>query len=122
MIPFLALWVRLMLMTPVAAAEDGGPVRIIQRSWALTGGHFWKLLGFVLLAAIAVLVLLFAVSATGGILIFLLAGPPRPDSFAMMLVLLLAALIQAAISALFATLTARIYAQLSGPRAGDIFG
>jgi hypothetical protein len=120
-IPFVALWVRLMLMTPVAAVEDVGPVRIIQRSWALTRGHFWKLLGFVLLSAIAVLVLLFAVSATGGILIFLVAGPPRPDSFAMMLVLLLAALLQAAISALFATLTARIYAQLSRPRTPDVF-
>lgn len=38
-----------------------------------------------------------------------------------MLLLLVAALLQATISALFATLTAGIYAQLSGPRAPAIF-
>lgn len=121
MLPLLALWVRLILITPVAAAEDCGPLEIVRRSWALTRGHFWKLLGFLLLAAIAVLIALLAASTIGGILIVLVAGPPRPDSFAMMLALLLAALIQAAISALSATLAARIYAQLSAAPRGNVF-
>ena len=55
----IALWVRLMMMTPVTAAEAVGPIGIIRRSWQLTAGHFWKLLGFVLLLILATLVVLF---------------------------------------------------------------
>jgi hypothetical protein len=114
-------WVRLMLMTSVAAAEDAGPLRIISRSWALTRGHFWRLLGFALLFGILVLVTLLAVSAVGGILIYFVAGEPHPGSLAMALVLLLSAVFQAAISCVFTILLARMYAQLSGHVDSDIF-
>lgn len=106
--------VRLMLMTPVAAAEEAGPIGILKRSWALTAGHFWKLLGFVLLIAIVAAVLVLAVSAVLGIVIVLAAGQPEPGSASNFLVLLLMAVLNAILAAFFTTLVARIYAQLSG--------
>jgi hypothetical protein len=118
---FLFFWVRLLLMTPIAAVEDVGPVRIITRSWELTRDGFWRLLGLVLLVAIAAVVVMFAVTMVGGLLIFLLAGPPEPDSLSMYLVLVLSALLQALVSALFVTLIARVYAQLSETGAPDVF-
>lgn len=114
-------WVRLMLMTAVAAVEPGGPIALLSRSWTLTRGHFWKLLGFILLVLVAAIVIMFAVSILGGILVFLVAGRPDPDSLAMFLLLLLSALLQAILSTFFATLTARIYAQLAGGAAPDVF-
>lgn len=115
---YLFLWVRLMLMTPAAAAQAIGPVALIKRSWKLTGGHFWRLLGFVLTVTIVSLVVLAAVGAIGGILITLAAGRPEPGNIAMLLVLIGAALIQAVISGLFTVFVARIYAQLAVPTGG----
>jgi len=114
-----ALWVKLMLMTPVAAAEDAGPIRIIARSWGLTAGYFWKLLGFVLLLLIAVIVAMMVITMIAGILIALVAGPPEPNSLAFVLVGIVSAILQAIASAIIVTVTARIYAQLSGD-AGEV--
>ncbi len=111
---FIFLWVRLMLMNPVGAVEPLGPIAIIRRSWALTAGHFWRLFGFVLLMVDLFLVLSFAVSAVGGILIVLVAGAPEPGSLGAVLILLLAALLNTILSVYFTTIIARIYAQLSG--------
>jgi hypothetical protein len=110
----LPLWVRLMMMTPVAAAETAGPLAIISRSWALTRGHFWKLLGFVLLLAIVVIVISVVVSAVGGILVTLAAGRPEPGGLSWLLMLLVNAVFNAALTVVFTTMVARIYAQLSG--------
>ena len=120
-LPLLALfvllvffWVRLMLLTPAAAIEPIGPARLIMRSWALTAGNFWRLFGFLLVAAIVSLVALMAAGAVGGIAIRLAAGQPQPGSLALVLVLLVSALLQAAISGLFTAFVARLYAQLAG--------
>jgi hypothetical protein len=118
---FLFFWVRLILMTPVAAMEDVGPIRIITRSWELTRSHFWKLLGFVVLVAIAAVVVMFVVTAIGGLVIFMLAGPPLPDSLSMYLLLVLSALLQSVVSALFVTLLARVYAQLTDAGMPQVF-
>jgi hypothetical protein len=107
-------WVRLMLLTPVAAVEPIGPLALIRRSWALTAGNAWRLLGFLLTAAILSLVTLVAAGAVGGIAIRLAAGQPQPGSLALILVLLVSALLQAAVSGLFTTFVARLYAQLAG--------
>ena len=117
----LALWVRLMLMTPVAAAEEVGPVAIIQRSWNLTSGRFWKLLGFALLLMIVGIVIVFAITAIIGILIFALAGSPEPGSTSMILMTIVSALLQSVLSAVFVTMIARIYAQLAGTPPAEVF-
>ena len=110
----LFFWVRLALLTPAAAAGAGGPIALIRRSWNLTRGHFWRLLGFLALALILSLFVLIAAGLIGGILVTLTLGRPEPGSAAMLLILLGAALLQAAVSGLFTAFVARLYAQL-GP-------
>src|SRR5688500_14254118 len=88
--------VRLLLLTPVAAAEPVGPVAIITRSWNLTRGHFWKLLGFVVLVSVAASVVTMAATVITGLIIALIAGPPDPGSVSSLVVLLVAGLINAA--------------------------
>jgi hypothetical protein len=110
--------VRLMLMTPVAAAEGVGAIGIIRRSWALTRGHFWKLLGFILLLGLAAIVILMVATMVLGLLIAAVAGPPAPGSLAAFILLLLSGLVNAAFTAVFTTIVARIYVQLAaGPEA-----
>src|SRR4051812_11494944 len=48
----LFFWVRLMLLTPVAAVEPIGAAGLIRRSWALTAGNAWRLFGTLLTVAI----------------------------------------------------------------------
>ncbi|MEA3003882.1 MAG: hypothetical protein QOH81_2670 [Sphingomonadales bacterium] len=118
---FLILWlaavfaaIRLMLMTPVAAAEPVGPVDIIRRSWRLTSGHFWKLLGFLLLILIVFFVLVLVVGSVAGILVTLLAGRPDPGSLSSLIIQLITGVLQAVFLTYFVVVIARIYAQLSG--------
>ena len=115
-----ALWVKLMLMTAVAASEDVGPVQIIARSWTLTAGHFWKLVGFIVLLVIAMVVAMMVIMLILGILIALVAGPPEPNSLSFILVGLISALLQAIITATIVTVTTRIYVQLSGRGPGEV--
>jgi hypothetical protein len=115
---FTFLWVRLILLTPVAAAEPAGPIALVRRGWALTAGSFWRLLGSLLVTATLSLVALIAAGAVGGIGVRLAAGQPQPGTLALLLVLLLSALLQAAISGLFTAFLARLYAQLADHRPG----
>ena len=105
--------VRLLLLTPVAAAEPVGPVAIITRSWALTRGHFWKLLGFVALITVAASVVTMVATMITGLIVALIAGPPDPGSVSSLVVLLVAGLINAAFIVVMTTLVARIYVQLA---------
>jgi hypothetical protein len=114
--------VRLLLLTPVAAAEPAGPLAIITRSWALSKGHFWKLLGFVLLVSVAAMVAMMAVATVVGLLIALVAGPPHPGSVGGLLLLLVTGLLNAAFVVVMTTLVARIYLQLAGPAPGPTSG
>jgi hypothetical protein len=111
---FVFVAIRLMLITPVAAGETGGPIAIIKRSWELSSGHFWKLFGFFLLLMLVMLVVMMAIGALAGILIYFLAGPPEPGSIASFANLLVAGIIQAVFGAYFAVMLARIYEQLAG--------
>ena len=117
----LAASIRLILATPVCAAESAGPIAILTRSWQLTRGHFWKLLGFVVLFWLAALVAIFAVSVMIGIVIAIAVGPPVPGSTGAFVVLLLTAVLQAIVTCLFTTMVSRIYAQLAGLGQDEIF-
>lgn len=122
MIPVLIfLWIRLLLANPIGAVERGGPVAILKRSWALTAGRFWSLLGFLALLVIVALVASGTVAAVGGTLITLAVGPPRPDSLSFYLVLILSTLVQAVLVSIFGVMIARIYAQLAPPDPGAAF-
>lgn len=106
--------VRMLMTAPVASAEDAGPLAIIRRSWSLTAGHWWHLLGFLLFFFIGAVVALLAVSAATGALAALVLGPIEPMSASALLVALVEAVANAAITGLFAVMLARIYVQLAG--------
>ena len=59
--------VRLLLSSPVASAEDQGPIGILVRSWHLTSGHWWPLFGFLLLIIVSAIVLLLAIGSAVGL-------------------------------------------------------
>jgi hypothetical protein len=106
--------VRMLMTAPVASADEVGPVAIIRRSWALTAGHWWHLLGFLLSFFIGAIVVLAAVKAATGAVAELLLGPIEPMSASALLMALVEAAANAAITGLFAVMLARIYAQLAG--------
>ena len=117
---FIALLIgtRFLLTTPVAAGEEGGSFAILRRSWALTAGNYWRLLGFLLLIGVAALAFTMAVTVVSGILIAAIAGPPAPGSPGALTALLIASAANALFVVCFSVLMARIYAQLSGNAAG----
>lgn len=116
------VWVRLaLLLTPIAAAEEVGPIALIRRSWALTDGHALKLLGVLLLMVVLALVVSMAVGAVAGLLILVLAGPPLPGTLGGWLLLIVSALVQAVLSSVFAVLIARVYAQLTPDDRAGVF-
>jgi len=110
----LAISVRFTLVTPVASAEPIGPIKIIRRSWDLTAGNFWRLLGFIVLLLIATLALLFAAGIVGGLLARMVSPQIEPFSLGALIVALVGGLAQGAFSILTAVMLARIYAQAAG--------
>jgi hypothetical protein len=111
---FVLVAIRLLLVTPVAAAETVGPIGILRRSWDLTGNHFWKLLGFLLLMILVFIVLAIVIGAVIGILVALMVGMPAPGSIGSFVVQFVTGVLQAIFITYFIVLIARIYAQLSG--------
>jgi hypothetical protein len=108
----LYLAVRLLPLVPIVANSDHGPITALKRSFAMTRGNFWKLLGFVLLLAIAFLVAGVAISAVVGTLVTLAFGRPEPWSVSLLLIALVGGLIQAAFVTIYSAMLARIAVQL----------
>ncbi len=117
MLVFLVVAVRLLMGSPVATAERQGPVGILARSWRLTAGHWWKLFLFLLSFLVALMILLFAVSAVVGTVVALVAGPPEPMSVGALLLSLATQAAGAAVTVLLMVMLARIYVQLAGAAA-----
>ncbi len=114
------LTIRFMLVGPVAVAESNNPVAILKRSWALTGGHFWRLLGYIVVLGLAAGLAMLAISLVFGGIIIAALGDPEPMSVSALLVGLGMGLANAAFVLLFALMSARIYAQLAGAGAGSV--
>lgn len=108
------LGVRMLMGTPVASAEHIGPIAIIKRSWALTSGKWWKLFGFLMALFIAAAVLMLAIGAVAGSVLTIALGPIESMSVSALLIGLVQGLFNAAFTALFAVMIARLYVQLSG--------
>ena len=109
---------RFQLMLPIASSEPGGPIRVLKRSWAITAGHYWKLLGFIALVLLAAIIVLLTAQVLGGIIAKLALGEVQPFSLSALVVALIAAAAQTAVTTVLSTLLARIYAQLAAPIAG----
>lgn len=106
--------VRMLMGTPVASAEHGGPLHIIKRSWNLTGGSWLKLFGFLLMIIIGAAVVLLVIGFATGAIVSLALGPIEPMSLSALVVAIFQGLFNAAFTALFSAMLARIYVQLSG--------
>ena len=113
-----AVGTKFLLTTQVAAGESGGPIAILRRSWRLTNGIYWRLLGFFLVVVIAYLLIAFAVTAVLGIVVALVAGPPQPGSLGALIMLLVSGAFNAAFVAIFITTLSRIYVQAAGEPSG----
>ena len=106
--------VRLLLTTPVASAEAAGPVAILRRSWEMTKGRWWRLLGFLVLFFIAAVIIVTAVTSVIGVLVGLADGPPEAWSIGALVMALASQLLSAALRVLLVVLLTRIYVQLAG--------
>lgn len=114
---FIFFAVRLILATPVAGAERLGPVGILKRSWALTAGVFWRLLGALLMFFLGLFIVVAAVSLITGIVTRLLFGVIEPMSVGALLVALVTQIAAAALTTLLMVLLTRIYLQRAGGEA-----
>ena len=105
--------VRLFPMSAVAANEQVGPIGLLKRSWAITSGHFGRLVALVLLLMVAVLALNAAVAAVIGSIAALVLGEARPFNLSALVIALAAGLVSALVSSVSAAIIGRVYAQLS---------
>ncbi|WP_265570418.1 hypothetical protein [Sphingomicrobium nitratireducens] len=107
----IAVAVRMMMVSAVAVTETSNPITMIKRSWALTRGQFWRLFGFVLMIAVAALVVMLVAGLVFGLVATLAFGPPEPMSLSALLLGFLAASVQAGLSLVFLGIVARLYSQ-----------
>jgi hypothetical protein len=118
---YCVIWVRIIAMAaPVASAESLGPVALIRKSWDLTAGHFWRLLGFALLFFIGGGIAVSAIAAVTALLVRILFGAPDPLSVSALILAIVNAIANAALVTVLTVMLARIYVQLSGRGSIDV--
>ncbi|PTQ07348.1 hypothetical protein CLG96_17500 [Sphingomonas oleivorans] len=110
--------VRLVLLTPLVVDRPLGPLAALRESFMLAKGHFWRLLGMLLLMMIVAILLLFAVQSVTGLIAFLLGRGLGAGQLGMAIVALSSALLNAVISAAFYIILAAVYRQLAGSSSG----
>lgn len=110
--------IRLLPLIAVVVIEPVGPIAALKRSFSLTSGHFWRLLGFLLLLMVAFLIVAATVGAVIGAGVTLALGEPQPWSLSLLLIALAGGLIQAGFVMVYTGMLARIYSQLAAPVAG----
>lgn len=115
-----AISVKFILAAAVASAEAAGPITILKRSWSLTNGHYWKLLGFLVLLLVVALVLMAAAGAIGGVLGAIISPDLEVFSLGALVLALFVGIAQGVFTVLSAVMIARIYLQLSGRDSIDV--
>ena len=110
----IAISIRFTLVSSVASAENIGPLAILKRSWSLTAGNYWRLLGFIVLLLVAALAIIAAASIVGGLLARLVSSTIEPFSLSALIVALISAAAQGVFSVLAAVMLTRIYTQVAG--------
>lgn len=110
-LPGLYLYGRLAIVGPVVVAEERNPFRAIGRSFALTKGKGWAVLGLILIIAIVGLILTLVVtSLLGGLFVLVLS-----ESLGGLIALIIEALTAAVFSTVLVVLYAAIYRALAAP-------
>jgi hypothetical protein len=113
--------VRLVLSSAVASAEGVGPLGILERSWVMSHGNWWRLFAFLLLFAVGAIAMITAVGAVSGLIAQTLLGGMGRLTMGGLLVAVVSQLVSAVISVIFFVMIARIYVQLSsGPAEASV--
>jgi hypothetical protein len=107
------------LTIPVAAAEHGGSIHLLTRSWNLARGAYLRLLAFVVLVFICLVIVVIAGQFALGSMIAVTLGPPDMLSLSALLISLVVAVLQSVVTVIFAVMLARIYVQLAGRAEAD---
>ena len=115
----LLIGVRLLPLVAVVALGTDGPIAALKRTFRLTSGQFWRLLGFFLMLALAFFVASIAVGAVVGSLVILALGRPEPWSVSLLVMALAGALVQTGFVTIYTAMLARITAQLEGSTSGQ---
>ena len=111
---------KFLMIMPVATAEAGGPLHILKRSWSLAGGHYFRLLGFIMLILVAAIVIVLVTQFVGGSILLAIFGELSPLSVGALLYALLFGAFQAGFGAVISIMLARIYVQLSSGEQFDV--
>lgn len=119
-IGFIYVALRMLFVTPAAAASELGPVNLIKQSWQRSKGRVLKLFGILLLLALSFIVLVFGLGSAVSAVVLLLVGPAEPWSLSALLIALVQQLLGAIVSAGFAVLLARCYVQVSSAEHGHV--
>jgi hypothetical protein len=109
--------IRLVLLYPVIVTE-GGVIRAIQRSAALTGGIFWKTLGVWLLFVVVYLVASMAVTSAIGVVVGLFSPLTSPFSAGSIIVAILSGIVTTIFMLVVAAFSAKLYQAARGVREG----
>lgn len=118
MVGMLYLFVKFLLIAPVIAIEgELNPVKVLQRSWALTKGNSFRLVAFLILLFIAVGVVSTLVAAVFGFVFA--AFSPSIENIGNGLI---TSLINAVVGSLFLAVYAAIHRQLAGPSTESVAG
>lgn len=105
---FLFVVARLLVLFPVVLQERRG-LRAFARSWRLTHGLTWRLVGVLVLFAIVAAVAVSAVQSVSGTVLALLFGGEGPVTVASIVVPILVAAVSTALTVLSLVFTARLY-------------
>jgi hypothetical protein len=101
---------RLILLNAVVIDRKDGLIESLKGAWALTAGHVWRLIAFIVVLIIISSIIQMAVQAVFGIIGGLAGGPETARGTADIAVAACSAVIQI----YFQIMTARIYRQLNG--------
>lgn len=106
---------RLMPLVPAAMVGQAGPIATLRYSWALTAGHFWRLLATSLLMfALGLLILTVARQTIGALALVIGMASAGSAAVVNAVATLLLLLISAAVSTCCYIFIAGIYRQLAG--------
>lgn len=110
--------IRFLLFNVALVAEEGGAVASLKRSWAMTRGQFWRLLGCMLIFVLATLVIGVAISVAAGSVLLIIGKALGDPALGHVLIAILSGAINAVLSTYLWVMLAMIYRQLSGVRSG----
>jgi hypothetical protein len=115
-LPGLYLMARFLPIGPVIVADgERNPIDAIRRTWALTRGHGWAILGLFLLVGVAGLVLMTVVGGIIGLVLHI----ALPEGLAKFMVLIVSTTTSTALQVVLIFLYAAIYRALTGAKSAE---